>query len=152
MSAPQLKQVFSPEPPEPEKIAMKYLLYGSLGLVLIILAFSSSFIVDPGHRGILVTLGKVSPEFVPEGFGLKMPLVTNVVQVPVRQQTSEVRADCFSSDLQQCTSERSISHARKVRGRHLPKLFRRCFRQLDSPSSERSTQRSDCASERRRYC
>ena len=108
MAAPQLKQIFSPEPPEPEKIALKYLLYGSLGLVLIILAFSSSFIVDPGHRGILVTLGKVSPEFVPEGFGLKMPLVTNVVQVPIRQQTSEVRADCFSSDLQQVNVQVSV--------------------------------------------
>jgi len=77
---------------------------GALTLFVLILAASSStYVVEPGHRGILVTLGKVSAVFKPEGFGLKLPFVTTVVAEPVRQQTATVAEECYSSDLQQIT-------------------------------------------------
>lgn len=70
-------------------------------LVLVIIAANSSYVVNPGFRGVEVTMGKVSPVFKPEGFGWKTPLVTQVVPVSVRQETREAQADCYSSDLQQ---------------------------------------------------
>jgi len=69
--------------------------------VVVIALSTSSYVVQPGERGIEVTLGKVSPVFKPEGFGLKTPFITTVVPVTIRQQTREVSADCYSSDLQQ---------------------------------------------------
>jgi prohibitin 2 len=57
--------------------------------------------VQPGYRGIEVTLGKVSPVFKPEGFGYKTPFVTTIVPVLIRQQTREAVAPCYSADLQQ---------------------------------------------------
>lgn len=48
-----------------------------------------------------MTLGKVSPVFKPEGFGFKMPFITVVEQQLIRQRTAQMRADCYSSDLQQ---------------------------------------------------
>ncbi len=69
--------------------------------VSVVLASQMTFIVPPGYRGIEVTLGKVSSEFKSEGFGMKKPLITRVIPVSVRQQTRSVKADCFSSDLQQ---------------------------------------------------
>ena len=69
--------------------------------VIVIAASTSSYIVQPGERGIEVTLGKVSPLFKPEGFGFKTPFITTIVPVTIRQQTKEVSADCYSSDLQQ---------------------------------------------------
>ena len=69
--------------------------------VIIIAASSASFVVDPGFRGVEVTLGKVSPVFKPEGFGWKAPFITHIVPVSIRQQTREVEAPCYSSDLQQ---------------------------------------------------
>jgi prohibitin 2 len=48
-----------------------------------------------------VTMGKVSPAFKPEGFGLKAPMITSIHPISVRQQTAEDKADCYSSDLQQ---------------------------------------------------
>lgn len=75
---------------------------GGVGLLTIVIGLCSSFfIVDPGHRGVLVTMGSVSPRFVPEGFGFKTPLITTVVKIPVRQQTNQVSTECYSSDLQQ---------------------------------------------------
>lgn len=69
--------------------------------VVIIAVSSGSYVVQPGYRGVEVTLGKVSPVFKPEGFGLKAPFVTTVVPVMIRQQTRELHAECYSSDLQQ---------------------------------------------------
>ncbi len=69
--------------------------------VLIIAASTTTYIVQPGTRGVKVTLGKTADGFLPEGFGFKTPFVTTIVPVNIRQKTQNVRAECFSSDLQQ---------------------------------------------------
>lgn len=76
-----------------------------LAFAAIILAFAGSYIVQPGHRGVLVTMGRVSPTFAPEGFGLRAPLVTTVIPISIRQQTQALKAECYSSDLQQVNAE-----------------------------------------------
>lgn len=73
--------------------------------VLVLLGSSASYVVNPGFRGVEVTLGKVSPVFKGEGFGWKTPFVTQIVPVSVRQQTRELQADCYSSDLQQVKTQ-----------------------------------------------
>jgi prohibitin 2 len=69
--------------------------------VFILVLSTSSYVVQPGFRGVEVTLGKVSPVFKPEGFGFKTPLISTIVPVTIRQQTSQLQAACYSSDLQQ---------------------------------------------------
>ncbi len=70
-------------------------------LVLVIAASQATYVIEPGTRGVLVTLGKVSPAALPEGFGTKAPFISHVQPVLVRQQTRELPAECYSSDLQQ---------------------------------------------------
>ncbi|MDD2709890.1 MAG: prohibitin family protein [Verrucomicrobiae bacterium] len=72
-------------------------------VILLIASFSTFYVVSPGHRGVLVTLGSVSSDFKQEGLGFKMPLISSIIQIPVKQITSETKADCYSSDLQQIT-------------------------------------------------
>ncbi|HEX4342721.1 MAG TPA: prohibitin family protein [Verrucomicrobiae bacterium] len=74
-------------------------------IILVVVASTSSYVVDPGFRGVEVTLGKVSPQFKSEGFGWKSPFVTHIVPISIRQQTRELTADCYSSDLQQVKTE-----------------------------------------------
>src|SRR4026208_116897 len=76
-------------------------LIGLAVLVFIIIVASSgtTYVVEPGTRGIKVTLGKAADQFLREGFGFKMPFITSIVAVNVRQKTQPVRAECFSSDL-----------------------------------------------------
>jgi len=69
--------------------------------VIIILGSTSTYVVDPGFRGVEVTLGKVSPVFKGEGFGWKTPMVAHIIPIAVRQQTRQLKAACYSSDLQQ---------------------------------------------------
>lgn len=78
---------------------------GVLVFVVVILASSATYIVQPGYRGVAVTLGKVSPQFKSEGFGLKQPFITHIVQMSVRQRTRPMPAECYSSDLQQVKME-----------------------------------------------
>ena len=87
------------------KIQQKLIVLGSIILLTIVLVMSSSYVIPPGHRGVLVTMGKVSPIFAPEGFGVKTPFITDVLPVSVRQQTKSTEADCYSSDLQQIKIE-----------------------------------------------
>jgi len=69
--------------------------------ILIIAGSQATEVVEPGHRGVRVTLGKVSPTFEQEGFLIKPPFITRIHQISIRQQTEEVRTECYSSDLQQ---------------------------------------------------
>jgi prohibitin 2 len=68
----------------------------------------ASYVVNPGERGVRVTLGKMSDQFVPPGFGLKFPFITEIRRVNVQQDTREVSAECFSSDLQQINIQLKI--------------------------------------------
>jgi prohibitin 2 len=85
---------------------IKRLVGGAILLfAIIILASSATYVVQPGSRGVAVTLGTVSPDFKPEGFGLKQPFVTHIHQISIRQQTRPMPAECYSSDLQQVKME-----------------------------------------------
>ena len=69
--------------------------------VAFVLMSASSYVVEPGTRGISVTLGKAGDQFLPQGFGWKAPLITRIHAITIKQRTAKLKADCFSSDLQQ---------------------------------------------------
>lgn len=73
--------------------------------VIVIMASSGTYVVQPGYRGVQVTMGRVSPAFKPEGFGLKAPLITHIHPISIRQQTAQDKAECYSADLQQIQVE-----------------------------------------------
>lgn len=84
----------------PKQIAS--LVGGALVIFTLIIAVTSAtYVVDPGTRGVEVTLGKVSAVPKPEGFGFKIPFITTITPQIIRQQTAQMKADCYSSDLQQ---------------------------------------------------
>ena len=86
-------------------LVKKYLPFILGGIVVLVVLGGLTFVVEPGNRGVLVTLGKVSPIFAPEGLGFKTPLITTVHPVSVRQQTKSLKAECYSSDLQQIDAD-----------------------------------------------
>jgi prohibitin 2 len=75
----------------------------SRALAFLVLALSCGcfYVVEPGERGVRVTLGNMESQFLAPGWGLKLPLLTEIRRVNVQQDTREVSAECFSSDLQQ---------------------------------------------------
>ena len=82
-----------------------------VAIILVVLAVagaSGTYIVPPGHRGVLVTLGKVTSGFKSEGFGFKTPFITTVIPISVRQQTSAMQAAVISKDLQEVRTELKV--------------------------------------------
>jgi prohibitin 2 len=71
-----------------------------IAIAALILIFNLIHIVPPGHRGVSVTLGKVSPNYRGEGLTIKKPFVEKLVNIPIKQITQEGDASSFSKDLQ----------------------------------------------------
>jgi prohibitin 2 len=93
-----------------------------IAMLLLLTTCSSVHVVEPGHRGVVVTLGKVSEEPLPEGMNWITPLITDVQDVSVRQETEEMRAECYSSDLQQVNV--TVKVLFRVPEKQVVKLFR----------------------------
>ena len=68
-----------------------------LVFAFVIMAAAGTYVVQPGYRGVEVTMGQVSSAFKPEGFGLKAPFATAIHSISIRQQTAEDKAECYSS-------------------------------------------------------
>ncbi len=82
------------------------IVFGLIGLfILITLLTSAVTIVEPGNRGILITLGNVSPEYKGEGIHLKFPFIQKIEPISIRQRTQNGSAPTFSKDLQTVTIE-----------------------------------------------
>jgi len=79
-----------------------------VGLFALMVMLGCFYVVQPGERGVHVTLGTMADQFVAPGFGVKMPLITQIWRVNVQQDTREIAADCFSSDLQQITIQLKV--------------------------------------------
>jgi len=85
----------------------KVILYIIIVLALILLPGTCT-IVDPGHRGVAVTMGKVSQDVRGEGLNFKMPWVQSIKKVSIQQFTVPGQTVCFSKDLQTVTVTYSV--------------------------------------------
>ncbi len=108
----------------PQALA-RYIGGALLIFVVVIMASSGTYVVQPGFRGVEVTLGRVSPGFKPEGFGLKAPMVTHIYPISIRQQTAEESADCYSSDLQQIKADLRVLY--RIPESSVVKLFQEYY-------------------------
>ena len=69
-------------------------------VVVLILAFNAFSVVQAGHTGVVVTLGKVTESTLQEGLHLKIPFIQDIVMVDNRIVKLEVQTEAFSKDLQ----------------------------------------------------
>ncbi len=79
---------------------MKWIGLGVLVLLLLSVLISSIYSIAPGYRGVLVTLGKVSPHSYVNGVGFKIPFVSEMVKVDVRTKKMTKDASSYTSDIQ----------------------------------------------------
>lgn len=83
---------------------------GIIGGLAITTFLASSTIVPAGHTGVQVVLGKVSNDTFPEGFHLKVPFITHVIDVSNKIQKYESDADAVSRDLQAVSSTIAVNY------------------------------------------
>ncbi len=79
-------------------------------LLAIVVIANCVTIVQPGHTGVVVTLGKVNETVLQEGLHFKIPFVQNVVMIDNRITKLEVDTEAFSSDLQTVDTRLAINY------------------------------------------
>lgn len=81
---------------------MKVIVFGASAVVVLALTFlfSPFVIVNAGHRGVVLNLGKVSDSVLGEGIHWRTPFVQSVKELPVRIVKLEVTAPAYSKDTQ----------------------------------------------------
>ena len=72
--------------------------------------FSSWIFIEPGHTGVVVTMGKVEENVLQEGFHFKVPFIQEVVKIDNRIVKLEVQTEAFSKDLQTVTTNLAINY------------------------------------------
>jgi len=85
-------------------------IYFIIAVIVILLIFSSFTVIDAGHTGVVVRLGKVSDNVLNEGFHFKLPIITNIVKIDNRVLKTEVESNSASKDLQSISSKVSVNY------------------------------------------
>ncbi|MBR3837245.1 MAG: prohibitin family protein [Clostridia bacterium] len=82
-----------------------------LAVLFAVFILANSFvIVEAGHTGVVLTLGRVSDGVLQEGFHLKAPFVQEVVKINNRITKLEVNTEAFSKDLQTVSTTLAINY------------------------------------------
>ncbi|MBQ3266117.1 MAG: prohibitin family protein [Ruminococcus sp.] len=88
----------------------KYIILGVIAVLAVVIAFNAIVVVDAGHTGVVVTMGKVNEGVLQEGIHMKIPFVQNVVMIDNRIQKLEVQTEAFSKDLQSVDTTLAINY------------------------------------------
>lgn len=87
--------------PKRSGLSLRVFGFAILVIIALIVIFSSYTVVAPGHRGVVVMLGRVESGVLGEGFHLVIPpVVRRVVPIDIRTKKLQMEADAASSDLQ----------------------------------------------------
>ena len=100
----------NPRPVNYQKISKTALIIGILVLLIIVFVSFAPYVVVPtGHTGVVVTMGRVSDNVLPEGLQFKLPW-QNIIFVDNRTQKAALVTQAFSSDIQQVDVICSINY------------------------------------------
>jgi regulator of protease activity HflC (stomatin/prohibitin superfamily) len=80
-------------------------------VLVLILASSSVTVVDPGHRGVRITLGKVSRAPLEEGLHFKVPLIQRIEQLDVRTLRWAEVTQAYTQDVQQADVSFTLTYS-----------------------------------------
>lgn len=81
----------------------------SIGLILLVVVFSSFFVINPGQAGVVSILGKARDTAFLEGVHLKPPIISAVDVYDVTVQKFEVPAQSSTKDLQDLNARFAIN-------------------------------------------
>lgn len=79
-------------------------------VLLLVVAVDCLVVVEAGHTGVVVTLGKVNEAVLQEGLHFKAPFVQQVMKISNRIVKLEVDTEAFSKDLQTVSTTLAINY------------------------------------------
>lgn len=88
----------------------KAIIYCFIGILCLILIFSSFYTITAGYRGVILTFGKPTMSAMTEGLHLKIPLIQKVIKMNVKTQKYEADLTAASNDLQNVNTKIAINY------------------------------------------
>lgn len=92
------------------KNIMKWVGIGLGAIFFIVMLISGFYSIDPGHRGVLVTLGKVEQKSYVNGVGFKWPFISSMVEMDVRTKKMSEKTSSYTSDVQTAEMEYTFTY------------------------------------------
>ena len=93
------------------KKSIKAIIISAVAALVLIVVIANSFtIVEAGHTGVVVTLGKVNEGVLQEGIHAKIPFIQKIVKIDNRIVKLEVDTEAFSKDLQTVNTTLAINY------------------------------------------
>ena len=90
-------------------------------LVVIVLLVLGVYSVDPGYRGVRITLNKVEDVSLPNGIGFKWPFISEVVEMNVQTQEMTQKASSYTEDVQ--TADMDYTFLYELNPENVHKLY-----------------------------
>lgn len=81
-----------------------------IGLVVVVLLFSSFGTIGAGERGVLTRFGAVTGKVYDEGLYFKLPFIEKVVKMNVQTQRNDANASSASKDLQSVSAVLAVNY------------------------------------------
>lgn len=88
----------------------KFLKWGILILVLIIVLSSTCYTVKSTQRGVLSTFGKINPNAVAPGLHIKIPFIQTVDKVNIQQKKEDGQENAYTKDIQTAVVDYTINY------------------------------------------
>lgn len=92
------------------KSILKWVGIGVGVLFFIVLLFGTFYSIAPGHRGVLITLGKVEQKSYVNGVGIKWPFISSMVELDVRTKKMTEKTSTYTSDVQTAEMEYTFTY------------------------------------------
>lgn len=94
-----------------KKLLSKRVVLPVLGVIIVIIILANSLtIVQAGHTGVVLTLGRVEENVLQEGLHAKIPFIQSVAMIDNRITKLEVSTEAFSKDLQTVQTTIAINY------------------------------------------
>lgn len=88
----------------------KVVIFGILGLFVLITFFSSFKTIKSGEVGLKVRFGKIINTSLEEGLNLKIPYIEKIVKVNIKVQKTELNTQSSSKDLQIISTKLAVNY------------------------------------------
>lgn len=92
------------------KSILKWVGIGIGVLFVIALLFGAFYKIAPGHRGVLITLGKVEQKSYVNGVGVKWPFISSMTEMDVRTKKMTEKTSTYTSDVQTAEMEYTFTY------------------------------------------
>ena len=83
-------------------------------VIIVVSLLGSYYVVSPGHRGVLITLGKVEQQSYLNGIGFKLPVISKMIQINVQTNTITEKASSYTLDVQTADIDYTITYKSSV--------------------------------------